>query len=129
MGKHVDEDDEEDADVKKRKRFVPPPPSDESIRTLYIGGIDWKMSEDLLKNKFCEYGEILSVVLLPDRKFGFLTFASRESAENAMQGLFDCLYLNEVKCSLNWAKGKGQTDDDEEVDDAVREKKKTNEKL
>merc|ERR1712087_298858 len=100
-------------------KVMPDAPKDESIRTLYIGGIDWAMNEDLVRNKFKAYGEILSVALVSDRKCGFVTFGSRESAESAMNSLFDSLYLNQSKCQLNWAKSKDQ---EEEVEEEKRGK-------
>ncbi len=81
------------------------------FRTLFIGGIDWSMNEDLIRNKFNEYGEINSVVLLPDRKCGFITFGMRENAEKAINALFDLLYLNKTKCVLNWARSKGKNNE------------------
>merc|ERR1712228_311223 len=97
-------------------------PNDKSIRTLYIGGIDYRMNEDLIRHKFGEYGEILSVVLVPDRKCGFVTFGSTESAMNA---LFDLLYLNKSKCQLNWGKSKGNDHEKKEcVDDNEKEEKR-----
>lgn len=76
-------------------------------RTLFIGGIDWSVSEDLVRNKLREYGDIMTVTLLPDRKCGFVTFGTREDVEKAMTTLFDLFYLNKRKCELNWAKSKG----------------------
>ena len=49
------------------------------------------------------------MALLPDRKCGFVTFATRENAESAMSSLFDLFYLNKRKCELNWARSKGDT--------------------
>merc|ERR1712150_248916 len=51
---------------------------------------------------------------VPDRKCGFVTFGSRESAESAMNSLFDSLYLNQSKCQLNWAKSKEEDVEEEE---------------
>ena len=51
----------------------------------------------------------MTVALLPDRKCGFVTFATRENAESAMSSLFDLFYLNKRKCELNWARSKGDS--------------------
>merc|ERR1712083_905707 len=75
--------------------------------TLFMGGVDWSISEDLVRNKLKDYGSILSVTLLPDRKCGFVTFATREEAEGTMTALFDLFYLNKRKLELNWARSKG----------------------
>merc|ERR1719242_2190240 len=103
----TDDADGDGANNRKRRRELPSPPSDVTIRTLFIGGIDWSVSEDLIRNKLKEYGEITTVALLPDRKCGFVTFGTRENAENAMSSLFDVFYLNKRKCELNWARSKG----------------------
>eukprot|EP00485_Elphidium_margaritaceum_P003201 CAMPEP_0202688990 /NCGR_PEP_ID=MMETSP1385-20130828/4365_1 /ASSEMBLY_ACC=CAM_ASM_000861 /TAXON_ID=933848 /ORGANISM="Elphidium margaritaceum" /LENGTH=446 /DNA_ID=CAMNT_0049344063 /DNA_START=44 /DNA_END=1384 /DNA_ORIENTATION=+ len=93
---------------KNKNRPLPEPPTDTTVRTLFIGGIDWSMNEDLIRDKLQSYGEILSVVLLHDKKCAFVTFATREMAEQTMTALFDQLYLNKRKCQLNWARPKNE---------------------
>merc|ERR1719221_1527330 len=85
------------------------------------------MNEDLIRNKFGSYGEILSVVLLAERKCGFVSFGSRESAESVMNACFDCLYLNKRKCQLNWARPKGNKDEEKEkgTEDVVANEKES----
>jgi len=98
---------EGNGDSARKRRPLPAAPSDVAIRTLFVGGVDWSISEDLVRNKLGVHGEITSVALLQERKCGFVTFAERESAEKAMRALFDALYLNKRKCELNWAHSKG----------------------
>eukprot|EP01083_Nonionella_stella_P197075 724772_1 len=104
-------DDSNEENTNKKRRSMPKPPNDVTIRTLFIGGIDWSMNEDLIRNKFNDYGDINSIALLPDRKCGFITFSMRENAEKAINALFDVLYLNKKKCELNWARSKGKKDE------------------
>merc|ERR1719203_1889546 len=101
--------DGKDGKERKRHRKVPMAPVDVTIRTLFVGGVDWSINEDLVRNKLKDYGSILSVTLLPDRKCGFVTFATREEAEGTMTALFDQFYLNKRKLELNWARSKGDS--------------------
>ena len=43
------------------------PPEDMTIRTLYVGGLDERISEDDLKDFFYAYGEIESIKLVSQR--------------------------------------------------------------
>eukprot|EP01083_Nonionella_stella_P048684 130004_1 len=118
-------DNEANTNAKSNKE-VPKPPQDTTIRTLFIGGIDWSISEDLIRSKFKAYGEITNVSLLYDRKCGFITFETRENAEKTMDALFDALYLNKRKCQLNWARSKGSKADNDESNTNSNSKEEEN---
>jgi cold-inducible RNA-binding protein len=60
---------------------------------LYVGNLSYDLTEDDLKQKFLEYGEVTSVSILMDREtgrpkgFGFVEMASKPQAEAAIAGL------------------------------------------
>jgi len=61
------------------------------MKKLYVGNLDWGMSEEDLKEVFSQFGAIEEAVIITDRAtgrskgFGFVTFASDGDADNAMQ--------------------------------------------
>eukprot|EP00808_Paulinella_micropora_P024561 g252.t1 len=60
------------------------------VRKLFVGGLAKDVSSETLKNHFSQYGEVINAVTMVDRStarsrgFGFVTFASRESARLAL---------------------------------------------
>ncbi|GAB4852406.1 hypothetical protein Ancab_016599 [Ancistrocladus abbreviatus] len=58
---------------------------------LFVCGISWDTTEDLLKDHFRQYGDILSSVIAKDRitgssrGFGFITFSHSSHAEKALE--------------------------------------------
>jgi len=62
---------------------------------LFVGGIAWASTEDSLKEFFSQVGEVLEVKIIRDRQtgkskgFGFVTMATGEQAEKAIQELND----------------------------------------
>ncbi|XP_078156851.1 polyadenylate-binding protein RBP47-like [Carex rostrata] len=55
--------------------------------TVFVGGLDPDVSEDDLRQAFSKYGEISSVKVPAGKQCGFVQFAQRKSAEDALQGL------------------------------------------
>ncbi|MBP6044895.1 MAG: RNA-binding protein [Microgenomates group bacterium] len=58
---------------------------------LFIGSLPWAVNNDSLRDLFAQYGEITDAVVIMDRDsgrskgFGFVTFASQDSAEKALE--------------------------------------------
>lgn len=58
---------------------------------LFVGSLPWSITNDSLKELFASYGEITDAVVITDRDtgrskgFGFITFATEESAKNALE--------------------------------------------
>ncbi len=58
-------------------------------KKLYVGNLPWSMDDTKLKDLFAQYGEIVEAVIIKDRYsgrskgFGFVTFATEESAAQA----------------------------------------------
>lgn len=58
---------------------------------LYVGNFPYTVDEEQLRELFSSYGEIEDLALIKDRDtgrpkgFGFITFASQQSAEKALE--------------------------------------------
>nr|ACF80669.1 unknown [Zea mays] len=55
--------------------------------TVFVGGLDPDVSEEDLRQAFSQYGEISSVKIPVGKQCGFVQFAQRKNAEDALQGL------------------------------------------
>lgn len=60
---------------------------------LFVGNLSFKVTEDDLSAIFSDYGEVMEVRIINDREtgrprgFGFVTMASKEEADKAIEGL------------------------------------------
>jgi RNA recognition motif-containing protein len=54
-----------------------------SFQKLYVGNLNYKTTEDRLKELFAQYGEVTSVNILQGRGFGFVEMSTPESAQEA----------------------------------------------
>jgi RNA recognition motif-containing protein len=60
-------------------------------KKLFVGNLEWGVSDDDLKNTFAEFGDIEEAIVVKDKfsgrskGFGFVTFAKDEDAEKAMK--------------------------------------------
>ncbi|ADI38082.1 putative RNA-binding protein rbpA [Waddlia chondrophila 2032/99] len=60
---------------------------------LYVGNLSYRVSEDQFKDYFASFGEVLSAKIITDRftgqskGFGFVEFADKEAAEEAIKEL------------------------------------------
>jgi len=54
-----------------------------SVSKLYVGNLNYRTTEEKLKDLFSQYGEVSSVNILQGRGFGFVEMANAESAEDA----------------------------------------------
>lgn len=58
---------------------------------LFVGNLPWSVNNDSLRELFAQYGEITDAVVISDREtrrskgFGFVTFSTEESAQNALE--------------------------------------------
>lgn len=59
------------------------------MRKLFIGGLDYRTTEDSLKSHFTKWGEIVDVVVMKDPKtrrsrgFGFITYSRAYMVDDA----------------------------------------------
>jgi RNA recognition motif-containing protein len=54
-----------------------------SAAKLYVGNLNYRTTEDKLKDLFSQYGEVNSVNILQGRGFGFVEMATPEGAQDA----------------------------------------------
>ncbi|XP_068668352.1 zinc finger CCCH domain-containing protein 40-like [Aristolochia californica] len=80
------------------------PPEDESIKTLYVGGLDARITEQDLRDRFYAHGEIESIRLVPQRACAFVTYTTREGAEKAAEELSNKLVINGLRLKLMWGR-------------------------
>lgn len=74
--------------VRKSDRVSSGP--DDKYTNLYVKNLDLEVNEELLKEKFSEFGKIASLVISKDengnsRGFGFVNFDSPDDARKAME--------------------------------------------
>jgi len=76
---------------------------------IYVGNLNYKVTQEDLQELFSEYGEVVSVNIINDREtgrskgFGFVEMADDADAENAINSLNGTSYL-ERDLKVNQAK-------------------------
>lgn len=80
------------------------PPEDEGIRTLYVGGLDARVSEQDLRDQFYAHGEIESIKMVLQRACAFVTYTTREGAERAAEELANKLVIKGLRLKLLWGR-------------------------
>lgn len=74
-----------------------------SFNKLYVGNLNYKTTDEKLKELFSQFGEVTSVNILQGRGFGFVEMTTPEAAQEALGKLngsdFDGrrLIVNEAK--------------------------------
>ncbi|GMI74181.1 hypothetical protein HRI_001087400 [Hibiscus trionum] len=64
-----------------------PGENDPNNTTIFVGGLDPSVSEDQLKQIFSQLGEVVHVKIPANKNCGFVQYANRASAEQALQVL------------------------------------------
>ncbi|XP_074310885.1 zinc finger CCCH domain-containing protein 40-like [Silene latifolia] len=80
------------------------PPEDESIKTLYVGGLDNRITEQDLRDNFYAHGEIESIRMVLQRACAFVTYTTRDAAEKAADELSNKLVINGLRLKLMWGR-------------------------
>jgi cold-inducible RNA-binding protein len=63
------------------------------MKNIYVGNLDFNVTEDELRQAFAAYGQVDNVTILKDRDtgqprgFGFVEMANDEEAEKAINGI------------------------------------------
>ena len=84
-----------------------------SKNKLFVGGLPWAINNNSLNDLFAQYGEITDAVVITDRDsgrskgFGFVTFASDEDAQKALE--MDGKDIEGRNITVNIAKPKKET--------------------
>jgi|GEM_PF-2599280 len=63
-----------------------------SNRLIYIGNLPPQATKENLIELFSSFGEIVSIRLVPNSNYGFITLSSVESMEKAVASLDDFYY-------------------------------------
>jgi len=79
------------------------PPADETITSLYIGGIDDSIQQSDLNDAFYSFGELRNIYIVQRQRCAFVEFTTREAAEHAANTLFNKLVINGLQLRLMWA--------------------------
>ncbi|WVZ94722.1 hypothetical protein U9M48_040586 [Paspalum notatum var. saurae] len=58
--------------------------NDPNNTTIFVGGLDPNVTEDVLKQVFTPYGEVVHVKIPHGKRCGFVQYANRSSAEEAL---------------------------------------------
>ncbi|PKU84628.1 zinc finger CCCH domain-containing protein 40-like [Dendrobium catenatum] len=80
------------------------PPDDETIKTLYVGGLDARITEQDLRDNFYACGEIESIRMVSQRACAFVSYTTREGAEKAAEELSNKLVIKGLRLKLMWGK-------------------------
>ncbi|KAJ6954981.1 polyadenylate-binding protein RBP47-like [Populus alba x Populus x berolinensis] len=76
---------------------------DSSKATIFVGGLDPNVTDEDLKHPFSQYGEIVSVKIPVSKGCGFVQFANRNNAEEALQKLNGTV-IGKQTVRLSWGR-------------------------
>lgn len=76
---------------------------DPNNTTIFVGGLNESVSDDLLKQAFSPYGQLLHVKIPAGKRCGFVQFATRHSAEEAIR-LLNGTQLGGQTIRLSWGR-------------------------
>ncbi|KAK9474385.1 nuclear and cytoplasmic polyadenylated RNA-binding protein pub1 [Dipodascopsis tothii] len=81
--------------------------SDVNKRVLYVGGLDPRVSEPILREIFEVAGHVLGVKIIPDKShkgfnYGFVEYDDPNSAQAALQTL-NGRHIHQSEIKINWA--------------------------
>ncbi|KAF7810917.1 polyadenylate-binding protein RBP47 [Senna tora] len=74
--------------------------------TIFVGGLDSDVSDEDLRQPFLQYGEVVSVKIPLGKGCGFVQFANRKNAEDAIQALNGTVIGNQT-VRLSWGRSPG----------------------
>ncbi|XP_019196503.1 PREDICTED: polyadenylate-binding protein RBP45-like isoform X2 [Ipomoea nil] len=77
--------------------------SDPNNTTIFVGGLDPNVTEEHLRQVFSPYGELVHIKIVAGKRCGFVQFATRASAEQALSNL-QGTQLGEQNIRLSWGR-------------------------
>ncbi|CDW90257.1 pre-mrna-splicing factor rbm22 [Stylonychia lemnae] len=90
---------------KVKEANLPKPPDDLNITTLFIGGVTDETVDDSTLRKLLEpFGKIKGIKMIHRQGCAFVSFHMRNSAERAIEAIFDRFFINNKRLKVLWAK-------------------------
>ncbi|KAI3466242.1 hypothetical protein Pfo_022905 [Paulownia fortunei] len=86
--------------------------SDPNNTTIFVGGLDPNVTDDHLKQVFSQYGELVHVKIPVGKRCGFVQFADRSCAEQALSNLNGTL-LGGQNIRLSWGRSPSNKQSDQ----------------
>ncbi|KAL2456517.1 Uncharacterized protein Adt_46762 [Abeliophyllum distichum] len=80
--------------------------NDSSNTTIFVGGLDSDVTDVELRHSFTPFGEVISVKIPSGKGCGFVQFANRSNAEDAMQRLNGAV-VGKQTVRLSWGRNLG----------------------
>ncbi|KAK9936065.1 hypothetical protein M0R45_012928 [Rubus argutus] len=77
--------------------------TDPNNTTIFVGNLDANVTDDHLRQVFSQYGELVHVKIPAGKRCGFVQFAERSRAEEALQGLNNS-QLGGQNIRLSWGR-------------------------
>ncbi|XP_021719688.1 polyadenylate-binding protein RBP45-like [Chenopodium quinoa] len=77
--------------------------SDPSNTTIFVGNLDSNVSDEILRQTFSPYGELVHVKIPMGKQCGFVQFTNRSSAEEALKAL-NGVQLGGRSVRLSWGR-------------------------
>ncbi|PKA63724.1 Polyadenylate-binding protein RBP45B [Apostasia shenzhenica] len=77
--------------------------SDPNNTTIFVGGLDPNVTEDVLRQVFSPYGELVHVKIPAGKRCGFVQFVNRACAEEALM-MLQGTQLGGQKVRLSWGR-------------------------
>jgi len=96
--------------TKMKERPGMEPPEDKSITTLYVGGVTAEIGEKDLRDEFYAYGEIKDIRMAPRNNCAFVSYTTRDAAEEAAEKLSNRIIIKGIRLKLMWGKPKVRQD-------------------
>lgn len=93
------------------------PPSDKTITTLYVGGLDEKITEKDLRDYFYQFGEIRSINIANAKGCGFICYTTRLAAEFAADRSFNKAIIKGKRLKVSWGKSQEERNAGKEKED------------
>ncbi|KAL7206559.1 hypothetical protein ACSBR2_019302 [Camellia fascicularis] len=79
---------------------------DSSNTTIFVGGLDSDVTDEDLRQSFSHYGEVVSVKIPAGKGCGFVQFANRNNAEDALERLNGTV-IGKQTVRLSWGRSPG----------------------
>jgi len=87
-------------------RSGPPASDDPNLKTVYVGGVDATFTDGHVREHFAPFGPISDIHMAHSKYCCFVTFVNRADAENAINTLYDCLFIRGRKMKVFWGQGR-----------------------